>query len=167
MSKKPCTHEIVQEAMRIVSKDVIPPKYVRDMNKIEPQYVTFEMAKLLKEKGFDVPCQYLYVDGTYRVNFEKEGELFNNKYPSIQIPNDWCLAPEIWQVVEWLRLKYGIWIQVNITRYGIFYCNILENQKTKNIDIPMTYEMVSQLNDFTLPQKAYLAAFDYVLKELI
>lgn len=31
---KPCTHEIVQEAMRIVSKDVIPPKYVRDMNEI-------------------------------------------------------------------------------------------------------------------------------------
>lgn len=31
---KPCTHEIVQEAMRIVSKDVRTPKYVRDMSKI-------------------------------------------------------------------------------------------------------------------------------------
>lgn len=31
---KPCTHEIVQEAMRIVSKDVRTPKYVRDMNEI-------------------------------------------------------------------------------------------------------------------------------------
>jgi hypothetical protein len=31
---KPCTHEIVQEAMRIVSKDVIAPKYVRNMSKI-------------------------------------------------------------------------------------------------------------------------------------
>jgi len=31
--------------------------------KIEPCYVTFEQAKLLKEKGFNVPCVALYCIG--------------------------------------------------------------------------------------------------------
>ena len=81
-------------------------------------HVDFEISQLLKEKGFNEPCQYLRVGGSYRINFEKEGELFNNKYPSTQIPNDWCLCPTIADVVIWLYEKHDIWITVNICVIG-------------------------------------------------
>jgi hypothetical protein len=120
------------------------------MKTIEPTYVSFEQAKLLKEKGFDQRSEL------YRYNSKGELSLLEG-----------INAPEQWQVVEFLRVNHDIWIQVSISKYGVFYCNILQNQPTKSIDIPMTYEMICQLNDFNSPQKAYSSAFDYVLKELI
>lgn len=30
---------------------------------ITEDYISFEVAKLLKEKGFDAECDYLYADG--------------------------------------------------------------------------------------------------------
>jgi hypothetical protein len=82
-----------------------------------------------------------------------------NEYPYCDV---WTYAPEQHQVVEWLWLNHGIWIQVSISRYGMFYCNILKNQPTKNINVPMSYEMICQLNDYNTPQEAYSAAFDYI-----
>lgn len=75
MSKKPCTHEIVQEAMRIVSKDVIPPKYVRDMNKIptaeelSKKYTRLRSTVALKDlSDFAIEFAKLHVE-----NFTKSG----------------------------------------------------------------------------------------------
>ena len=125
------------------------------MTKIEPKYVTFEQSKWLKEKGFDVPCQFLYVDGKYRIDFEKEGDLFNNRYPSTQIPIDWCLAPEQHQVVEWLRVNHGIWVFVaREPETGVYYPNIDVNKGDKYFD---------KFDDYDSPQEAYSAAFDYIL----
>jgi hypothetical protein len=130
--------------------------------KIEPCYVSFEQAKLLKEKRFGVPCQFLYVDGKYRTDFEKEGELFDNRYPSIQIPIDWCLAPEQWQVLEWLRVNHGIWIWVRPYK----------DHAADNND-PIQHQMnvykngVTVSKEFSSHEEAYSAAFDYILKELI
>ena len=133
-------------------------------------YVTFEQAKLLKEKGFDEACYRTY-------NYNKELSPFpitenmggekvdplNYKWNNSAIHPSNITAPEQHQVIEWLLLKHGIWIVVSISRYGVFYCNILQNQKTKNLDIPMTYEMICQLNDFNSPQETYSFAFDYIL----
>lgn len=43
-------------------------------------FVSYETALKLKEKGYNEPSQYLYVSGNYRINYEKEGDLFNNGY---------------------------------------------------------------------------------------
>jgi hypothetical protein len=105
--------------------------------KIEPTYVTFEQAKLLKEKGFD-----------------SKYKLFVEKF----IEN---ARPEQWQVVEWLRVKYkinvfairdgGYWI----SKYQDF--NKEEEQSPKEI-------IIAHKNT---KEEAYSAAFDYILKELI
>lgn len=131
-------------------------------NKIEPHYVDFATAKWLKEKGFDVPCKQ-----RFWVGFENEehfqGDCISNNWNDYDDSSTvYYSVPEQHQVIEWLRINHGIWIQVNISRYGIFYCNILQNQLTKNINLPMSYEMVCQLNDFNTPQEAYSAAFDYI-----
>jgi len=152
------------------------------MKIIEPKYVTFEQAKFLKEKGFDVPCQQLYVAGKYRINYEKEGELFNNGMPSLQIPNDWCLAPEQWMVVEWLRVKHGIWIQPFIQfenaiedeceetlEYGYGIYDFKEMRKMRQNVFPYihTDDVDNHVFGFNTPEEAYSASFDYILTNLI
>jgi hypothetical protein len=126
------------------------------MNKeIKPTYVTFEQAKLLKEKGFDEITKSIYqyenleIDNDY-VNFRNS--LFS--YDHFEIS-----APEQWQVVEWLRVKYGIWV-------SIFHKRHSEN-KHYGFVIKQANELETKLWEFPTPQEAYSKAFDYILKQLI
>jgi hypothetical protein len=148
--------------------------------KIEPTYVTFEQARWLKGKEFDVECNSYFelaitsrkhkYDG-YSAPFGwKKGELntqagyFVNNIEGVDTSNkSWylCSRPEQWQVVEWLRVKYkinvfairdgGYWI----SKYQDF--NKEEEQSPKEIII--AYKNTKE--------EAYSAAFDYILKELI
>lgn len=129
--------------------------------------VSFELAKLLKEKGFNLYCRYSYW----------ENELTNHTpgYPledgTTSQKNYWDFeryyAPTIAEVVMWLYEKYGIWIQVSISRYGIFYCNILKKENTRSLDNPISWEMQVQLNDFNSPREAYSAGIEYCLTTLL
>lgn len=77
--------------------------------------VSFELAKLLKEKGFDLGViNYysglnLYID-KFRFNYNDKtiGDSFMHKR------NGGCYsAPTIAEVVMWLYEKHGIWIEVS------------------------------------------------------
>jgi hypothetical protein len=91
---------------------------------LKPNIVSFETAKLLQEKGFIVNCQFLYVTGKYRIYFEKEGDLFNNGFPSIQKPIEWLFAPEHWQVFEWMENQHKIQVFPDYFFYDRFYYGI-------------------------------------------
>ena len=90
------------------------------MATITEDYVSFETAKLLKEKGFDWECISYYVDD----------EPDDVKYSFCGETNsDWesrcCSAPTIQMAMKWLRLIYHIHIRlVNSTdesyRYEIY-----------------------------------------------
>lgn len=137
------------------------------MNKIEPQYVTFEITKLLKEKDFNEMCRVFWgYDCTEEKNIlieENSPSFINNR------ENNNLAAPEIWQVVEWLRLEYGIWIECrhittfNINRFHVIIWDYKDKSDYKTIHCGngIGYKV------WDTPQEAYLAAFDYVLKELI
>ena len=123
--------------------------------------VSFEISKLLKEKKFNKPCQFLRVGGKYRINYEKEGDLFNNGIPSTQKPIDWFLAPTIAEVVIWLYEKYGIWISVDMVfaedKTGFWYC--IRESKINDSDI--------QSDEYDSIEKAYEEAIEYTLKNII
>lgn len=154
-------------------------------SKIEPHYVDFNTAKLLKEKGFDVPCGNLIYEGD-RIQSLK-GEYYRNTFLSFKgedvvIPNeeDWkeelknnpdkfdrklwgikIIAPEQWQICEWLRINHGIWINVN------WYPENEINKWNSTIDKIGNFKQLAYLKDFNSPQEAYSAAIDYVLNNLI
>ena len=118
--------------------------------------VNFETAKLLKEKGFDLPCRLLYKS-------EKELE------EGIGVDYDWnrfnsYSAPTIAEVVMWVYEKHGVWIKsdvISINKVIKFYCSYYKivNGFTA---IP------SQLDgNFNTPTEAYEAAISYTLKNLI
>jgi hypothetical protein len=130
-------------------------------------HVTFTTAKLLKDKGFNMPCQFLRVAGKYRIHYENEGDLFDNGCPSIQKPNDWYLCPTIAQVVMWLYEKHGIWISVDKAinvkwANNYFDYKIIDTDENKFIiqsDIGGTQP--------NTPTEAYSEAIEYCLTKLI
>lgn len=120
---------------------------------IKPTYVTPEQAKLLKEKGFDVITEFMY--GSQVV--PQLEEYNRTRY---DIYKDYYYAPEQWQVVEWLRVKHGIHIEVGFDAW---------NKETYDFSICIKGRKDYHYDDFTQydsPQEATSAAFDYILKEL-
>ena len=78
---------------------------------ITEDYVSFEVAKLLKEKGFDGECDYLYVNGNivraqgFRCNWNKGETIFTD------YKNE-CSAPTIQMAMKWLREEKRLYINV-------------------------------------------------------
>jgi len=151
---------------------------------IKPTYVTFEQAKLLKEKGFDLKCNALFIHEIRQGDTDwKILELFgrtNDTYEFLlSCDMDWqknYLRPEQWQVVEWLRVKYGIWVTVFTNKakdwktLWSFRLDWIYPEDTLDLEDvePKYYKIPSYVtNEFDSPQEAYEAAFDYILKELI
>lgn len=129
---------------------------------IKPVYVTFEQAKLLREKGFNVPTICFYVIGTSEYGDLKEFiQNPNDNFPSIDdnsLFDTLASAPEQWQVVEWLRINHNIWVQPMLYRRNPN--DYIGGIYIKKIDSHFT-------EPFNSPQEAYSAAFDYVLNNLI
>lgn len=78
---------------------------------IAEDYISFEVAKLLKEKGFDGECDYLYVNGNivraqgYRCNWNKGETIFAD------YKNE-CSAPTLQMAMKWLRKVHKLYVSV-------------------------------------------------------
>ena len=119
--------------------------------------ISFEIAKLLKEKGFDKFCNYRYND---------QGKLNSTKLGMYGKPNDYSnnySAPTIAEVVMWLYEKNGIWISVepfiksdenNVHIYKIF----------KNVNLH-TISRVSM--GYNSPTESYEKAIKCCLENII
>lgn len=151
--------------------------------------VSFEIAKLLKEKEYGEPVKMFYElalksrkdkqDGYGGPFGYKKGELnlqdgfFVNNSNSSDVSNkSWylCAAPTIAEVVMWLYEKYGIWINANVSAFSI-------NTVTGEGEIFLDYTIYSpeglyiheedENKVFNSPTEAYEAAIKYTLNNLI
>ena len=127
-------------------------------------YVTFEQAKKLKEKGFDVECDEYYLEDGIDYSYTKP-ENWNLKPDTVS-------RPEQWQVVEWLRVNHGIHLGVSCDAYGKFwYANLNVCSKEVWEDEDKRHNILSAHykfnNEHKSSQEAYSAAFDYILNNLI
>ena len=71
---------------------------------IEESYVSFETAKLLKEAGFDVPCDNYY---------DKDG-FFRGDFKAYMCPTQALAA-------RWLREAHGLFIEISYRITGFNY----------------------------------------------
>jgi hypothetical protein len=129
---------------------------------IEPTYVTFKQAKLLKEINY--PQSEGYFQG-YFVNIKTGRQISDLTKGAKWIK---ITAPEQWQVIEWLRVVHGIWVNVKCDCYGEFwYVELLVASKEIWNDLDRRCNIISAhrefLNEHDSPQEAYSAAFDYLL----
>lgn len=88
-------------------------KFSKIFNKlmITEDYVSFETAKLLKEKGFDVECDYLYVDGKL-VRAQGCACNWNNGETLFTDYKNECSAPTIQLAMKWLREVHNLVVSV-------------------------------------------------------
>ncbi len=122
--------------------------------KIEPRYVDFETSKLLKEKGFELEVKSMWIHNTTEplddeYYIRETTEINHNKYP------EYVSAPEIWQVVEWLRVVHRIdtHTQWDCTEDGIrLYVYVIDGTQSKKC--------------YTSPKEAQLAAISNILKNI-
>lgn len=145
---------------------------------MEPFYVNFNQAKILKEKNFQVYCRNHYEyslttqtheeDGNSgpfgweqgECNIQSDGFINNSHYDFSNKSWFLCAAPEQWQVVEWLRVNYDIWIGGCGRVEGDYKCEVYDI-KNGNKLIPTGFK------SFDTPQEAISDAIDQVLKNLI
>ena len=73
-------------------------------------FVTYEVAKQLKEIGFEEKCIARYVEKQFQMNVLAEWYNFNGG----DIKGSWISAPLYDQVINWL-LNKNIYLEVNIS----------------------------------------------------
>jgi len=131
---------------------------------IQPTYVTFEQARWLKEKGFNVKVISFFDNDILSEPKDRKVDKF-----TIYNPINWNAIrphyysrPEQWQVVEWLRVNHNIWIEVHGWTNQPVGDEVWKECYQAFINGDATNVFI-----FKTPQEAYSAAFDYVLNNLI
>ena len=143
------------------------------MTTITEDYVSFEIAKLLKEKGFDEKCKTYYKvfpeDRIAAIYHSSE-----NRGVSEDDPNE-ILCPTLQMAMKWLREVHKLAITVSIgnennkgnTDYSNpdrwFYFFDITNEKGVVIDTE--YDPLS--NEFPTYEEACETAIKYCLEHLI
>ena len=131
------------------------------MTKITEDYVSFETAKLLKEKGFDESCDYYYDQSSDEPQQLTLDEM-NYSY------DKFLKAPTLQMAMKWLRIKHSIHIES--------FCPVVDTT-----DEPVKYNVViSDLRNYCLAfntpledkefdsyEKACEAAIKYCLENLV
>lgn len=124
--------------------------------------VSFELAKLLKEKGFNEKVTKRWsiaenIDGDKFPICQNECGLFN--WNDVEYYPNHFSAPTIAEVIMWLYEKHGIWVEVvKPVRQKLFRFNV-DNKDNIN-------EFTSVVC-FNSPTEAYKAGIEYTLNNLI
>ena len=127
-------------------------------------FVSFEIAKKLKEKGFREECLCHYVDVDLVYNIESpiaNNQLLfcHNKYDNIWHRDNYD-APTISQVLKWLRKEKKIYLELVIVVDTEYMCDIYKIDERP-------IECLGSTEYFKTPEQAALAGIEYVLDNLI
>lgn len=120
-------------------------------------FVPFEIAKKLKEKGFDCSCIGHYVNSQLYIAHYLNA-FHSDKDESLD-------APTISQVLKWLREEKKIHIIVEISDSGWYY-TLYPNVRWENGKLKSDKYIMSFKHKVSYEQAA-LAGIDYVLDNLI
>ena len=79
---------------------------------ITEDYVSFGVAKLLKEKGFDEPCEGFYVNSGVLSHTLSNAN--NSKWDEEKYTIGYISAPSLGMAMKWLREVHSIDISIDI-----------------------------------------------------
>ena len=124
---------------------------------ITEDYVSFETAKLLKEKGFDEICSTAYetitnVHEIEQCSISSWGKLGQVKRPTLQM------------AIKWLREVHKLFIAINMIPDNIqkpYFFKLYVDKKIYNFPLDYSVEF------YTTYEEACEAAIKYCLENLI
>ena len=132
---------------------------------IVEDYVSFETAKLLKEKGFDEPCHCLWNNphGTPYNSIDCMMTTYEDIDP--EVVHHWYLCPTLQMAIKWLREKHLIFFDIlhiigDIEDGEEFQIGVYEKTSTD------TYTWKNWIKGETY-EKTYEKAIQYCLENLI
>ena len=141
---------------------------------ITEDYVSFETAKLLKEKGFDCACKVWYAEYTSVWGGDPSGD---RKYINIQFDDKnmfddsykfLCYAPTLQMAMKWLRKVHNLHCHSDYDYVMGWYCQITSLKETVEYDYEeMKHYHPEEDNGFSSPEEACEAAIKYCLEKLI
>lgn len=146
------------------------------MGTIKEAYISFEVAKLLKEKGFNEYCWKFYELGDFEIpvllnGFELSDEsgFWNNEYldsykKEHSYINDICSAPTHQMAMEWLREVHNIHIVPKKDFFGGFYTGRIYDGRRDTASDKEDYIACAGYKTY---KEATEAAIIYCLKNLI
>ena len=146
------------------------------MKQITEDYCSFEIAKLLKEKGFDEPycnCYLLLDEGGYtEVEMSDEchqGERYDSEDSSWKF-GILLLRPTLQFALKWLREVHNIHISINVgcdvdNKNYIFYIPTIVKLNNKSVEYIDPF--CEDEDEFDSNEQAVEAALLYALKNLI
>ena len=122
---------------------------------ITEDYVSFEIAKLLKEKGFegDVNAYYHIWDNGHRVCPVQE--FTHSEAPHLYIP-----APTLQMAMKWLREVHNLWCEISPEGKGLWYREVYSLTDEEYIPNSNGHKIKSY-------EEACEAAIKYSLENLI
>lgn len=121
--------------------------------------IKYSLAKLLKEKRFDIAVEYYFdISNVFTSNKQSLSEVYkqnwNNKYSDRKCTKkEFVSAPTIADVVMWLLEKHRIWIEVSFHKEEATF-------QWKINDSPGRFKEIT-------PERAYETAIEHVLNNLI
>lgn len=126
---------------------------------IKEAYCSKEVAKLLREKGFDIPVNYEYHYTITIPQFHKKKHDFNgNEYRNYS--SEWYSAPTHQMAMAWIVEKYNVSIEISALKHNCWVYTIYKilDDKVKEL-----------YNDgeFKSHEEAVEAACIYLLENLI
>lgn len=143
---------------------------------ITEDYVSFEVAKLLKEKGFpqeyDVYHSMVYNEEDYQDEYEVQRMILETRfvkagtlssYP-IGVPDPKCYCPTLQMAMKWLREVHNIFIAINMIPDTIqkpYFFKPYVGRKIYNFPLDYSVEF------YTTYEEACEAAIKYCLENLI
>lgn len=114
-------------------------------NKIDETYCSFAVSKLLKEKGFEIPCIMLVDEFEHLMN---DGSYYEYKFPS----------PTHALAIEWIRINLGQWIYVVPQ-------TLLGKRKCDTYYHTIVGDDITHSDFYNSPAEATEAALLYILKQ--
>lgn len=133
---------------------------------IKEAYCSFEVSKLLKEKGFDAQCRAAYTD---------YGQLFTTQIQQYitniicSKGNLWkCIAPTHQMAMKWLREAHNKHCDIGYDIDLNWFFQIIDLKETVEYDYPETkYYHTENETGFNSYEEAVEAALKYCLENLI
>ena len=143
------------------------------MATIKEDYVSFECAKLLKEKGFNESCYTYYDDIDDTINRFDKGYHFNNTSYPWGVPYDvskakkYIVAPTLQMAMKWLREEHNISIEIS-SCCKIANCEPVDlGWAARKIDLTKMVGSAFLIGRYDTYEMACEAAIKYCLENLI
>ena len=129
------------------------------MATIKEDYVSFETAKILKEKGFDESISMVYMSYGDLCKLHRYDSICNSNYNDITKNYFECTAPTLQMAMKWLREVHNVFIEPKMSKNTFLwgYRVSISNGRTRCI----------HANIFNKYEEACEAAIKYCLENLI